>query len=85
MSLTHNPTFEEVDQHIRNADLSAFQPGGQHHVAAGAAPAVAIPNICAAYKVIRPILVILSNLPLIPQKWRDAIKAFMGVADTLCP
>lgn len=84
MALTHNPTFDEVDQHIRNADLSAFQPGGSHHAAA-AAQAASVPNVCAAYKIIRPILLLLTSVPLIPQRWRDAIKAFMGVADTLCP
>lgn len=81
----NNPTFEEVDKHIQAADLSAFQPGGRHHLAVGAAPAAALPNVCAAYKVIKPILLILSNLPLIPQKWKDAIKAFMQVLDVICP
>jgi len=85
MSAT-NLTFEEVDKHIQNADLSAFQPGGKHHLSAGAAanPAAAIPNVCGAYQVIRPILALVLNLP-IPKKWKDAIKAFMGVMDTICP
>jgi hypothetical protein len=80
------PTFEEIDKHIQSADLSAFQPGGKHHLAAGAgSPAAAIPNLCAAYKVIRPILLALAAFPFIPSKWKDAIKAFMGVLDALCP
>jgi hypothetical protein len=80
-----NLTFEEVDKHIQSADLSAFQAGGKHHLAAGAAPAAAIPNVCAAYHVIKPILTLIANLPIIPKKWKDAIKAFMGVLDALCP
>ena len=83
---TTNPTFEEVDKHIQSADLSAFQPGGKHHLsAAPASPAAAIPNLCAIYKVVKPILTLVANLPIIPQKWRDAIKAFMKVLDALCP
>jgi hypothetical protein len=84
---TTNPTFEDVDKHIQAADLSAFQSGGKHHLtkASAANPAAALPNVCAAYKVIKPILVLISGIPLIPQKWRDAIKAFIGVMDTLCP
>jgi hypothetical protein len=84
---TNAPTFEEVDKHIQSADLSAFQPGGRHHVAAAAAanPAAVIPNVCGIYKVVRPILALIANLPLIPQKWKDAIKAFMQVLDALCP
>lgn len=80
------PTFEEVDKHIQGVDLSVFDAGGKLYAAsATASPAAAIPNICAAYRIIRPILALVSNVPLIPTKWRDAIKAFMGVMDTLCP
>jgi hypothetical protein len=85
MAKTQDPTFDEVDQHIKNADLTAIQPGGKHHPAAAPAAAAALPNVCAAYKIVRPILVLLSNTPLIPQKWRDAIKAFIGVMDVICP
>lgn len=82
-----NPTFEDVEKHIQSADLSAFQKGGKLHVSASAAasPAAAIPNVCAIYKIVRPILVLLSNLPLIPQKWRDAIKLFIQALDVFCP
>ena len=78
-------TFEEVDKHIQGADLSAFQAGGKQAAAAGAAPAAALPNVCGIYKVVRPILVLVSNLPIIPQKWRDALKTFISVLDTVCP
>ena len=83
----NNPTFEEVDKHIQSADLSAYQPGGKHHLSAAtaASPAAAIPNLCGIYKIVRPILAIIANLPLIPQRWRDAIKAFMQVLDAVCP
>jgi hypothetical protein len=85
MAAQTNPTFEDVDKHIQAADLAAIQPGGKHHPAAGAAGAAALPSVCPAYKVIRPVLVILSNTPLIPQRWRDALKAFIGVMDVICP
>jgi hypothetical protein len=84
MAASTNPTFDEVDKHVQAADLSAIQPGGKHHPAA-AAGAAALPSICPAYKVVRPILVLASNTPLIPPKWRDAIKAFIGVMDVICP
>ncbi len=72
------PTFEEVDKHIQSADLSALKPSGT-------GSAAAIPNVCQAYGVIRPILALVSGVPLIPKKWRDAIKAFMQVMDSICP
>jgi hypothetical protein len=85
MAAQHPPTFEDVDKHIQAADLKAIQPGGKHFPAAAPAGAAALPNVCPAYKTVRPILELLSNTPLIPQKWRDAIKAFIGVMDLICP
>ena len=81
-----NLTFEEVDKHVQQADLSAFQPAGKHLSATATAnPAAAIPNVCGAYQVIKPILALVANLPIIPKKWKDAIKVFMQVMDTICP
>ena len=85
---SNNPTFEEVDAHIKNADLAPFAPGGAHHAATRAvgATAQAIPaNICAAYKIVKPILNLLLNIPLIPASWKAALKVFMGVLNAICP
>lgn len=38
-----------------------------------------------AYKVIRPLLLFLLGLPLIPANWKAALQLFMKVMDTLCP
>lgn len=83
-----NPTFEEVDKIIQKADLTIYQKGGKQHVSAAAAassPAAAIANVCGIYGTVRPILVLVSSLPLIPKKWKDAIKVFIKVMDTICP
>jgi hypothetical protein len=79
----HPPTFEDVDKHLDAADLGSIQPGGKH--GPGAKTAAGLPDICGAYKIVRPILILLSGTPLLPQKWRDAIKAFVGVVDVICP
>ena len=71
------PTFEDVDKHIQAANLASIQPP--------TAAIAGLPNICPAYKIIRPILVLLSTAPLIPAKWQAAIKAFLGVMDAICP
>ena len=89
------PTFEEIEKHLDSVNLADFQPGGKHHPAAGAAPVclrttlsapgLASPNVCPAYKMIRPILLAILAFPLIPKKIKDAIKAFMAVLDVICP
>ena len=81
-------TFEQIDAAIEKLDLADFQPGGRRHLTADAVkanPAAALPQICPIYKVIRPILVALSTLVVIPQKWRDVIKVFIGIMDAICP
>ena len=87
-TLSSNPTFEEVDQHVNAADLTPFSAGGAHHAATRSvgATAQAIPaNICAAYKIVKPILNLLLNVPLIPASWKAAIKVFMDVLNAICP
>jgi hypothetical protein len=81
-------TFEEINDAIEKLNLADFSPGGKRHLTAEAVkanPAAAFPQICPIYKVIRPILVALLSLVLIPQKWRNVIKAFVGIMDAICP
>jgi hypothetical protein len=80
-------TFEAIDQHIRKADLSAAETAVKRVSAAAvaASPADVIGQICPIYRTIRPILVVLSNLPFIPESWRRWIKLFIEVMDKLCP
>lgn len=84
-----NPlTFEEVNRHFESVDLSQFQEGGKNFFSPGAvstAPGDVLQKVCAIYKVVRPFLALVSNLPLIPKKWKEAIKTFMGLMDGLCP
>jgi hypothetical protein len=79
-----NPTFEEVNAHIEKADLKKLQKatGGSAEslTAAGVGG-----QVCAGYKVVRPILLLVSSLPLIPSKWKAAIKAFIAIMDGFCP
>jgi hypothetical protein len=86
VAMSDNPTFEEVDEYIRNVDPSVFQTAEQNVRAATTAnPAAALPNVCGAYKVVKPILALISNLPLIPSAWKNAVKSFTQVLNTLCP
>ncbi len=80
--------FQDIDEHIESADLSEFAPGGKKHVTASMAtanPELVVPRICSIYRTVRPILVALSTFPLIPPKWREALKVFISVMDQLCP
>ena len=80
-----DPTYEEIEKHLAGVDLSAFEPGGKHHPGAAAGTAAALPNVCPAYKMVRPILLAVLAFPLVPPKIKKAIKAFMTVLDAICP
>ncbi len=81
-------TFEQIDAHIKKANLKDFEPGGQHHFTAAtvaANPAGVVGQICKIYHVIRPILQGILLIPFIPAAWKAAIKTFISLMDALCP
>ena len=85
-------TFEKVDKLVRAADLTPFEPkpataGTAAAMAAAPAdrPVERLKQVCAIYQVVRPILELVAGLPLLPGKWRAAVRTFVRVLDTLCP
>jgi|CXWL01.1.fsa_nt_gi hypothetical protein len=86
--MPQTPSFEEIDRHINALDLREFQADGRFHFTTTdvkAAPGDVLQKVCTIYRAIRPILLVLQGLPLIPAAWRAAIKTFTGLMDTLCP
>jgi hypothetical protein len=81
-------SFEQIDKQINALNLKDFEAGGPHHftaAAVSASPGDVLKKICAIYRAIRGILIALENFPLLPAKWRDALKTFTKLMDTLCP
>jgi hypothetical protein len=68
-------TFEEVNAHVEKH----FTAKTSEALAAGSS------KLCDIYVVVRPILVLISQFPLIPQKWRDVVKGLITVLDGMCP
>jgi hypothetical protein len=68
-----------VNAAIRNVAVTVNRRGGiigRHFLSAEAVranPAIALPNVCPAFRAIRPILVAIAALPFIPQNWRTAV------------
>lgn len=81
MSKTTALSFEDVNKHIEAADLAEIQQTGNPQTRAALSPA----EVCAAYRIVKPILQLIAGIPLLPRKWRDALHAFMDVADRICP
>jgi len=81
-------SFEDIDKQIKALNLHDFQSGGKHHFtpqAVAATPGDVLKKVCTIYRGIRSILIGIENFPLIPKAWRDALKTFTNLMDTLCP
>lgn len=42
-------------------------------------------QLCPIFTAVRPILVAVSSIPLLPKRWRDALATFVRVLDAVCP
>lgn len=81
-------TEQQVEQHFEALDLSAMQPGGSDFFTAAdvtAKPAEVIGKICGIYGKVRPFLEMAGGVPLIPKKWRAALKSYIALMDVVCP
>jgi hypothetical protein len=78
-------TFEEVNKHIEAANLTALEKASANTAVAGATAASISGQVCAAYKVIKPILQLIVGTPFIPAKWKTALTIFMNFMNVLCP
>lgn len=86
--MDYEMTFEQIDEHISNSNLSEFEDftlGSRSITDNAADTAGVLEKICKIYHVIRPILVIISKIPLLKQSWRSALKTFILTMDSLCP
>ena len=81
-------TFEEVNAHFEQADLSHFEKGGKNHFTGTEAltnPTNVLQSVCAIYRTVRPFLSLVLSLPLIPASWKNALRTFVTLMDQLCP
>lgn len=89
MSVTPTvPEFDEINTHVAGLNLDKFRPGGVHHfegLMATTDPGGVLTRVCLIYRGVRPILVAVGSIFIIPKKWREAIGVFVGLLDQLCP
>ena len=98
MATTPSVTFDKIEAHLNNQQLQELQPGGALHFTAAdaalakkaqtstaVAPVDVLGKVCGAYQMVKPIVSLIQGLWLVPKRWKDAIKAFQSLMDTLCP
>jgi hypothetical protein len=72
------PIFAEIDHHVKTLDIEAINARTLHD-----APADRVHKVIAIYKSVRPLLVAVTALPLIPNRWRAAVQMFLVALDAL--
>ena len=71
-------TFESVNKEIESLDLNQLESDLQQE-------ALDITSkICQIWNKIGSIVKLIANIPLIPKKWRDALKLLINTLDSLC-
>lgn len=81
-------TLAQVEQHLDKANMEQFDklPAGVAGAQGDAASLSGVlQKVCGVYKAVRPILSIIVNFPLLPEKIKNAVKTFMKVMDSVCP
>ena len=74
-------TFEELmqlDRELSQENFSAMPEAGALDVAGK------LKQVCSIYKKIRPVFNVVASFPLLPGSVKSAVKALMGVLDTVC-
>ena len=72
------PNFAEIDHHVKTLDIEAIDATTLHD-----APGDRVHKVIAIYKSVRPLLVAVTALPLIPNQWRAAVQMFVVSLDAL--
>lgn len=87
MSTEQQMTLEQIEAHIKQANIGQYDQAMQMHVSGKAAlqPAAVLTNVCGVYKAIKPVLTVIVNFPLLPGAIKTAIRTFMSVMNSLCP
>jgi hypothetical protein len=69
-------TFNEINRHVESMSVKNAA------TATGQADAQ---DICTVYAGIRPILVAVGDMPLLPDAWKEGVKSFIKLLDSFCP
>jgi hypothetical protein len=71
---TNSFNFESIDRHVRAFDLTPF-------TSQAAVPASKTERLMSTYAIVRPILLGVTAIPLIPVAWRAALRIFVATLD----
>lgn len=71
-------TFHEIDHWV-----STIEPDVLEAKAVGDSPADRVSKVIAIFRGLRPLLVMIAALQLIPNQWRAAVQLFIAALDAL--
>jgi len=86
METSKNITFEQVDEDIKRVNSSIFSYDlDETSPTSDEKTLNEILQVCQIYGVVRPILILFSELSLIPLRWKALLRIFIQSMDTVCP
>lgn len=66
-------TDQQFNDHIESVDLNELEADKSAH------------NLCGIYSKARPVLQVVANFPILPQKVRVIVQGLIAVLDGVCP
>ena len=82
-------SFESINHHINDYvndsmdEHEALNPDGEGAVASPQTPAASVQHLLTTYAGVRPILVALAKVGLLPEAWRSTLSRFVDALDTV--
>lgn len=76
-------TFRSIEQHLETVDFDQLE--SQYQARSAERALGAIPEqLCKVFQAVKPILEVVKNLPLIPEKWRKGVALLITILDGIC-
>lgn len=78
-----NTTFRSIEKHLDTVNFDQLE--SEYHAHSGKKAIGGIPEqLCKVFQAVKPILEVIKNLPLIPEKWRKGIALLITILDGMC-
>ena len=81
-ALATSKTYKAIDRSIKTLDLSTMDEE-MENTAIGGSFVVNLDRLVQVYNAVKPLITVLSTIPLIPQAWRAALAFFSKALDSL--
>lgn len=76
-------TFRSIEQHLQQVDFDQLE--SEYHARGTERGLGVLPEqLCKVFQAVKPILEVIKNFPLIPEKWKKGVALLITILDGVC-